>query len=104
MEELRHRFYGTDEPPPALTLSPDNVPEALHGLMPLAARWGISDDILRSDARRRASTDEVDYLKSAVAHFDDALDEWLAGSEAQSERPTIEYLAFSNMRMAADGI
>lgn len=101
--DMRKKFYSLDEQPPIVTISPERVPQALHCLIPFAERWGISDDILRSDAIRSASPDEVGNLKAAIARFDDELDDWLAGTEATSSNPTKEYLAFSNMRMAADG-
>ena len=101
--EMRKKYYWPDEKPPRVSLSPENVPEGLRCLMLLAERWGISDDTLRLDARRKASVDEIEYLKAAVRRFDDELDDWLAGPEASSPNPTSEYLAFSNMRMAADG-
>lgn len=101
--EMRKKYYWPDEMPPIVSLSPNNVPEGLRCLIPLAERWGISDDILRSDARHKASSAEIEYLKAVVRRFDDELDDWLAGPEARSPNPTPEYLAFSNMRMAADG-
>ena len=101
--EMRSKYYWPDEMPPIVTLSPENVPEKLRCLIPLAERWGISDDMLRLDACEKASAAEIEYLRSVVVHFDDELDESLAGPEASSPNPTTEYLAFSNMRMAADG-
>jgi hypothetical protein len=103
LAEMRKKYYWTDELPPTVTLLPNNVPEQLRCLIPLAERWGISDDILRLDAREKASADEIEYLKAAVRRFDDELDDWLASPEASSLTPTPEYLAFSSMRMAADG-
>lgn len=101
--EMRRKYYWPDELPQGVSLVSDNVPERLRCLLPLAERWGISDDMLRLDTRRKASAAEIDYLITVLRHFDDELDEWLAGPEASSPNPTPEYLAFSNMRMAADG-
>ena len=101
--EMRQKYYWPNEQPPLLSLSSDKVPVALRCLIPLAERWGISDDTLRLDARRKASSEEIAYLKSVTTRFDDELDDWLAGPMANSQSPTKEYLAFSNMRMAADG-
>lgn len=101
--ELRRRFYPTNEMPPLLSLRSENVPQSLRELIPLAERWGISDDILRQDACRNAPPAELQYLKAVIDHFDDALDDWLAGPEAALPIQSAEYLAFSNMRMAADG-
>src|SRR5688572_8405117 len=101
--EMRKKYYWPDEKPPVVSLSTKNVPQSLQCLIPIAERWGISDDMLRSDARRKASAAEIEYLRKVVSHFDDELDHWLAGPEASDPNPSPEYLAFSNMRMAADG-
>lgn len=101
--EMRKKYYWPDEEPPLISICPGNVPEPLHRLIPLAERWGISDDMLRLEARRRAAPEEIAYLKAAITCFDDELDDWLAGPEANNPNPTREYLAFSSMRMAADG-
>ena len=101
--EMAKKYYRPDELPQTASLSPDGVPMRLRCLIPLAERWGISDDNLRSAALSKAEATEIEYLKTAVRRFDDELDDWLAGPEANSMRPTPEYLAFSNMRMAADG-
>lgn len=101
--EMRKKYYWPDEQSPVVSIDPKNVPEPLRCLIPLAERWGISDDILRSNARQKASAEELAYLKAAMTRFDDELDDWLAGPAAHMPIPTQEYLAFSNMRMAADG-
>jgi hypothetical protein len=103
IEEMRKKYYLPDERPVIEPLRPDNVPEGLRCLIPLAERWGINDDILRMDTRRRAAPEELAYLKSVVNHFDDQFDDWLAGPEADDSPPTREYLAFTTMRMVADG-
>jgi hypothetical protein len=101
--EMRKKYYRPDEQPPQIRLNPQHVPEALRVLIPLAEKWGISDDILRLDAVDRAPPAEVADLKKIIAQYDDLFDEWLAGPEARNPKPSAEYLAFSNMRMAADG-
>jgi len=103
VSEMREKYYLKDERPPVLCLMASNVPATLHAVIHIAERWGISDDLLRADATQRASKDEIEYLKTVVNYFDDALDAWLAGPEASDPHPSKEYLAFSNMRMAADG-
>lgn len=42
-----------------MDLNPAIVPQALHDLVPLAARWGISCDVTRHDAGEKASTEEL---------------------------------------------
>ena len=101
--EMRKRYYGPDERQPEFHLDAANVPQRLRHLIPLAERWGISDDMLRLDALRRADAAEIAELGRIIREHDDPLDEWLAGPEARSRSPSREYLAFTHMRMAADG-
>lgn len=101
--ELREKYYKVDEQPPLIKINSEKVPDPLHCLIPLAERWGISDDMLRLDALQKASTDDVKALRDAVQAFDDSLDEWLAGPEATGDTFSPEYLAFTHMRMASDG-
>ena len=75
--EMRQKFYQPNELPPRLSLRSENVPKSLQKLIPIAERWGISDDLLRQDARRTATPAELKYLMAVIDHFDDALDDWL---------------------------
>jgi hypothetical protein len=100
---MRAKYYTDGEKPPKIRLDPRNVPVALQPLIPLAEKWGISDDILRGDHLASASLEEVAELRKTVAAHEDELDLWLAGPEAKQPPFSSEYLAFTNMRMAADG-
>ncbi|QDV34268.1 hypothetical protein [Tautonia plasticadhaerens] len=79
-----------------------NVPPSLRHLIPLAERFGVTDDVQRERLVSSASPHEIARLKAAVQANDDDLDDWLAGSEADGPKFSAEYLAFSAMRMAAD--
>ena len=46
---------------------------------------------------------ELEAMRLAVDAHSDAFDEWLAGPEAEGPRLSPEYIAFSALRMAADG-
>ena len=83
-------------------LNKSRVPVELHQLIPLAEKFGAADDFVREQLVRAASSEEVAKLKAAVRENDDALDTWLAGSEAHGPSFSDEYIAFSAMRMAAD--
>jgi hypothetical protein len=83
-------------------LDPANVPLSLRHLIPMAERYGITDDLERERCIRSASIEEVMELKAAIARDDDLLDDWLAGPEANAPSFSEEYLAFSALRMAAD--
>lgn len=101
--EMRQKYYSPDETPPPLTLNAQNVPEPLRVLISLAEKWGIGDDMLRAGFVSKAPPEEVAELRRVVASYDDELDKWLAGPEAQKPPFSPEYLAFTHMRMAADG-
>jgi hypothetical protein len=78
----------------------DAVPSAVRSLLPLARRWGISDDGYRDAAVAGA---DAETLVAAVDAIDDAaLHGWLAGPEASSARLSAEYVAVTALTMAAD--
>jgi hypothetical protein len=83
-------------------LNSQNVPPNLRDLIPLAERFGISDDLYREKSVSAATPIEIAHLKAAIAMYDEDLDEWLAGPEARGPEFSVEYIAFSAMRMAAD--
>jgi hypothetical protein len=79
----------------------DDVPEKLWPLFTYAEFWGISDDYERGELVDNAPPEIVENLKGVVAAFDDDLDKWLAGPEAEDPFPSDAYVAFTCMRMAA---
>lgn len=103
-DELRQKYRLYAESARKITLERSRIPSGLAPLIPYAEVWGISDDLMRADFAEKAGPGALDELQSAIQLFEDALDEWLAGPEASSSDPSPEYIAFSCMRMAADGI
>jgi hypothetical protein len=84
-------------------LNPGAVPPSLQGLLPLAQEWGVNDDGYRATAVAQADTETLTSLVAAVDKADDAsLSGWLAGSEADLQSPSAEYLALTALIMAAD--
>jgi hypothetical protein len=103
-EELKRRygaFYGKS---PRVTLEQRNVPTKLWPLLPYAEFWGLADDWTREILINEAPSELLADLKRTVEDFDDDLDEWLAGPEADTSPFSDEYIAFSAMRMAVDFI
>jgi hypothetical protein len=98
MKKWYGRFYESN---PRVNLNRANVPERFWPLLHYAEFWGIADDWTREDLVKDAPPDARENLKRVVAAFDNALDEWLAGPEADEPEPSDEYVAFSAMRMAA---
>ena len=84
---------------PTIILDPSRVPVSLRPLIPLAEKWGISDDVIRDDVFRLASASDLQHLADTLRKYEGALDDWLAGAEAASNSPSPEYVAFSAMRM-----
>ena len=104
VEEMRRKYGLVAANRPVVKLNPARVPIDLQPLIPYAELWGVGDDLIRGDMLRSAAPEALEDLKRVIELFDDALDEWLAGPEADNAKPTDEYLAFSAMRMAADGV
>ncbi|MGB6223010.1 hypothetical protein [Haloferula sp.] len=86
--------------PPKLDLS--KVPEEFHSLAPLAERYGVGDDIYREEMVESLTDHERTELIEFLDSWDDRLDTWLAGAEADSRPPSDEYCTFTCLRMAAD--
>ena len=85
-----------------ILINPKNVPQNLQMLIPLVELWGVSDDSYREQLVNEAPKKALNDFTKAIEQFEDELDEWLAGDEADSERYTHEYISFSAMRMASD--
>ena len=83
-------------------LDSQRVPTALHHLIPLTQKFGVTDDLARDAIVSCASLAEIAALKQAVQANDALLDAWLSGPEATGPRFSNEYIAFSAMRMAED--
>ncbi len=83
-------------------LDPRKVPKRYWPLLPYAEFWGIADDWARDALVKDAPAEVRLNLKQVVGPFDTALDEWLAGPEADGPEFSSEYIAYSAMRRAAD--
>jgi hypothetical protein len=85
------------------TLDKRNIPEPLHGLIPMAEKWYIGDDVEMGMALSRTTNDELLQLIHSIDGIrDEDLYGWLAGEESKSRKPTEEYIAFSCFAEAID--
>ena len=100
--EMRRKYGLYAENRPVITLDPKRVPEPLRALIPLAEKFGISDDLIRDDFFAKTPKPELAKLKRTLAQYDDLFDKWLAGPEADGPEFSDEYIAFSAMRMGVD--
>jgi len=89
---------GSDAP--ALQLDASKVPEDLRSLVPLAARWGIGDDVDRNAKVDKATDAERAELKNAVDPLSTRITAWLDSfpSGAMSD----EAAAFMYMQLALE--
>jgi len=102
--EMRAKYGLSAENRPIIRLDPSAVPPALRKLLPLAEQFGVGDDLIRADIVAKTPSAELSAMRQVVLAHDDAFDEWLAGPEANGPGFTPEYIAFSCLRMAADGV
>jgi len=81
-------------------LDTQKVPEHLRDLLPLAAKWGIDDDIIRDDFQQKASEEEKLELQKSLNGRRQAINEWLDsfGSGIMSQ----EAAAFMYMMLGLD--
>lgn len=81
----------------------DGTPESLRDVAHYAFIFNVSDDIERSRLISSLSPTLRSHLIQIMAERDDKLDHWLAGPEAHGDLSTA-YLAFTHLRMTADGV
>jgi hypothetical protein len=101
--EMREKYGLTAENRPTIRLDPSEVPELLRHLIPLAERYGIPDDLIREDFVAKTPPGDLAELRRIVQEHDELLDSWLAGPAATAPTVSEAYIAFTCMRMAADG-
>ena len=81
-------------------LNPQQVPEDLRHLVPLAERWGIGDDVERNEKVDRATPAEREELRTAVDPVHARITAWLDtfGQGTMSD----EAAAFMYMQLALE--
>lgn len=83
-------------------LDPNEVPEPFRHLIPLAEKYGISDDCYRDDLIDTLDETELRECASFLDSYDAVLTDWLAGPAADGPDFSKEYIVFSALGMAAD--
>lgn len=84
----------------AQRLNPEQVPEDLRHLVPLAEKWGIGDDVDRNAKVERATPEERSELRAAITPVASRITTWLDsfGQGAMSD----EAAAFMYMQLALE--
>ncbi len=98
--ELQKRFGLYAENRPVLELDPTQVPTHLRHLLPLAAQWGVGDDIIRNDMIDKSTGAEKREAHEAVADSYERITEWLDSFEGRPLSPEAE--AFLYLQAALD--
>ena len=65
----------------------NEVPEHLRDLVPFAYKWGIGDDIARSDFEESSSDEEKEELRRALSGRTEQVSEWLDSFAENSVHP-----------------
>lgn len=102
--ELEQIAIDLEKNIPTTNIDFSDVPNSLKPLIPYVEIWGVVDDFEREEIIDRTSPVIKDNLKWVIGNFDNELDEWLAGPEAESSNPSDAYVSFSAFRMAVDSI
>src|SRR5687768_11700700 len=63
-------------------INEQRVPENLRDLVPLAEKWGIGDDVIRSDCEDKATEEERGELRDALHGRTAEVEAWLDSSPA----------------------
>ena len=98
LQQMRASYGGFMDSVPMVELDPNRVPRTLVPYMPYAALWGVADDLEREQRVENAPNEAKQDLVKTVQSIDGLLDDWLAGDEANSDAPSVEYIAFSAMK------
>ena len=76
-DEMKNRYNLTIENYQPPDLDPNQVPDYLRDLLPLAKKWGIGDDIIRDDMRQKSSTAEKRELIHQLEGKTKRIKNWL---------------------------
>jgi hypothetical protein len=76
-------------------LDPDRVPVKLHPLIPLAEKWGISDDVAREHLVGQLDESERESIRESIESYSSDIWDWLGGENAMELCQEKEYIAFS---------
>lgn len=84
----------------AQRLNPEQVPEDLRHLVPLAEKWGIGDDVDRNAKVESSTPAEREELRAAITPLDSRIQAWL--DSFGKDLMTDEAAAFMYMLIAIE--
>lgn len=77
VSEFKEKYNLTAENRPDINIAPENVPENLHDLIPMAEKWGIGDDVIRDDFEGKTTDSEREAFKSKLKGRTAEVTAWL---------------------------
>lgn len=98
--EMKAKYNLTIENYKPPQLNPERVPPHLRGLLPIAAKWGICDDIIRDDLQNKTLESERQELAEMLSGRVQAINEWLDSFDSDPMPP--EAAAFMYMMLGLD--
>ena len=87
-KQMQEKYGLYAENRPDIKIDPMQVPENLRDLIPMAEKWGVSDDIIRSDIEEKASDAEREAFRAKLKGRTKQVTDWLDSFGA--ERPMSE--------------
>ena len=76
-DEMKNKYNLTIENYQPPDLDPNQVPDDLRDLLPIAQKWGIGDDIIRDDMRQKSSKVEKRELIHQLEGKTKRIIDWL---------------------------
>ena len=107
-KEMQKKYGLYAENRPDIKIDPMKVPENLRDLIPMAEKWGVGDDIIRSDIEEKASITEKEAfranLKGRTKQVNDWLDSYGEGRTMSEEASHFMYMleALDEMQLWPD--
>jgi len=78
--QKKHGLYAENRP--NIEIDPEKVPAHLRDLIPMAEKWGVGDDIVRSDLEDKATEEEKNEFKEALRGRTADVTAWLDSFDA----------------------
>jgi len=75
--ELKEKVDPAAQNRTEMGLNPQNVPDHLKDLIPMAEKWGIGDDVIRTDFEEKASAEEKEEFKNKLKGRTAEVSQWL---------------------------
>ena len=83
--EMQKKYGLYAENQPDIRIDPEKVPEHLRDLIPMAEKWGIGDDIIRSDLEEKATETEKKEFQEALRGRTAQVTTWLDSFDDDSD-------------------